>query len=281
MFIIANFLPMYSYWEDYAGYYYYISVFQFLGMSLGFGYLGFLFILISIVVLFRFSVSRVVLYRGLGMSFLGGVSIIGLIAFNTRLSVGGILLLISWIGFLITFIVLASTRQSLIMTTEDLVREYIKRAATVSEGISIQKIARYIKISKRYIPKLREFIQEMIYSKEIFGNLKGNSLQFANQTIDRTSSQIREKPGVIEVDYKKRLFGMIRIRKEIDLEEASQFLNIPPKQIESLLYDLAGDKIIQGTFQGNKFLIESDVDNFLNALDYSFDKWENDKREKV
>jgi hypothetical protein len=99
--------------------------------------------------------------------------------------------------------------------------------------------------------------------------------------IDQTSSRISEKPAVIEVDYKKRLFGMIRLRKEINMDEASQFLNISPKQIESLLYDLAGDKIIQGTFQENKFLIESDVDNFLNALDYSFDKWETDKREKI
>lgn len=98
---------------------------------------------------------------------------------------------------------------------------------------------------------------------------------------DRTSSIISEKPAAIEVDYKKRLFGMIRLRKEINLEEASQFLNIPPKQIESLLYDLAGEKIIQGKFQGNRFLIESDMDNFLNALDNSFNKWETDEREKV
>lgn len=215
---------------------------------------------------------------------MGGVTIFGLwlIFFEGYvIFIGGILLLISWSWFLITFIVLASTRKSLIEATENETREYIKKAAPIYQSISINTIVRHIRISKNYIPKLKEIIEEMIYSKEILGNLKGNSLQFAKQVGDRTSSIISEKPAVIEVDYKKRLFGMIRLRKEINLEEASQFLNIPPKEIESLLYDLAGEKIIQGKFQGNRFLIESDMDNFLNALDYSFDKWETDKGEKV
>lgn len=262
----------------------YVFVAQFLTDYTYFiGYLGFLFILISIIVIFRFSISRVLLYRGLGISFLGGVTIYGLVLgfgyFTT--SSGGILLLISWSWFLITFIDLASTRQSLIITTENDTREYIKKAANVSQSISINRIVRYNRISKHYTPKLIEFIEEMIYNEEILGHLKENSLHFTKQMDDRISSRIREKPADIEVDYKKRLFGMIRLRKEINLEEASQFLNIPPKQIESLLYDLAGEKIIQGKFQGNRFLIESNMDNFLNALDNSFNKWETDEREKV
>ncbi len=279
MFIFSNSLTLYSYYVGGAEYNYMIY-FYFPGETFGFGYLGFLFILISIIIIFRFSVSRVLLYRGLGMSILGGVTIYGLIKIDIVYH-GRYLLLIYLIWFLITFIVLASTRRSLIEATENETREYIKKAARINQSISINKIVRYIRISKNYTPKLKEFIEEMISNKEILGNLKGNSLHFTQQMDDRTSSRISEKPADIEVDYKKRLFGMIRLRKEINLEEASQFLNIPPKQIESLLYDLAGEKIIQGKFQGNRFLIESDMDNFLKALDYSFNKWETDEREKV
>lgn len=73
---------------------------------------------------------------------------------------------------------------------------------------------------------------------------------------------------------KKRLYGMIKLRKEIDLEKAAEFFTIDAKQIEALLYDLAGDDIIQGRFEGNKFIIESNVDDFLSVLDKSFDAWE-------
>ena len=68
---------------------------------------------------------------------------------------------------------------------------------------------------------------------------------------------------------------MIKLRREIDLDKAAEYFNILPKQIETLLYDLAGENIIQGRFEGDKFIIESDVDNFLNVLDKSLDKWEN------
>lgn len=86
-----------------------------------------------------------------------------------------------------------------------------------------------------------------------------------------------EKPKM-DSETKNKLFGMIKLRKEVDLDKASEFFNIPAKQIESLLYELAGEDRIQGKFQGNKFLIESDVNNFLDVMDDSFKKWETDQR---
>lgn len=83
------------------------------------------------------------------------------------------------------------------------------------------------------------------------------------------------------VDQKKRLFGMIKLRKEIDLNEAGKFLKTTPSEIEALLYDLAGENVIQGKFEQNKFVIESDIDNFLKVLDDSFSKWSQKKETKT
>ena len=90
----------------------------------------------------------------------------------------------------------------------------------------------------------------------------------------------KEEVVKMDEDQKKKLYGMIKLRKEIDLEKASEFFNVPSKTIESLLYELAGEDRIQGKFDGNKFIIESDVNNFLDLLDDSFTKWDVDSQKK-
>ena len=47
-----------------------------------------------------------------------------------------------------------------------------------------------------------------------------------------------------------------------------------PKELETFLYDLAGEKKIQGRFIGKKFIVESDVDKFVEFLDESYNDWE-------
>ena len=83
-----------------------------------------------------------------------------------------------------------------------------------------------------------------------------------------------------DFDYKNRLYGMIRVRKEIDIDKAAEFLHVSPKIIETYIYDLAGKEAIQGSFHGKVFRIESDVDNFISALDTSFHQWEESKVKK-
>ncbi len=102
------------------------------------------------------------------------------------------------------------------------------------------------------------------------------------RTKKKKASMKKPKVNIEEpaIDQKKRLYGMIKLRREIDLEEATEFLKISRRDLEGLLYDLAGDNIIQGKFEKDKFLIESDVDNFLNVLDNSFQQWSDNRSKK-
>ena len=52
------------------------------------------------------------------------------------------------------------------------------------------------------------------------------------------------------------------------------FLWIAKTDIEAHIYDLVGEGKIEGEFQGNEFIIKSDVDGFVNALDDAFVDWD-------
>jgi len=51
-------------------------------------------------------------------------------------------------------------------------------------------------------------------------------------------------------------------------------LKIPKSEIKDLIYDLVGEGKLEGEFQDDVFLISSDIDDFLSALDNSFQEWE-------
>ncbi len=67
---------------------------------------------------------------------------------------------------------------------------------------------------------------------------------------------------------------MIKVRKKINLQDAAQALQTTPQEIEYLIYDIVGDGGIEGEFEGQDFVIKSDVETFINALDGSFKEWE-------
>jgi len=77
----------------------------------------------------------------------------------------------------------------------------------------------------------------------------------------------------ITFDQKTRLFGMIKVEKRIKLTEANQYLGMNKNDIKGLIYDLVGEGKIDGEFQGEDFIISSDVNDFIEALDASFEDW--------
>jgi len=78
------------------------------------------------------------------------------------------------------------------------------------------------------------------------------------------------------VNLKTRLFGMIKVEKQLNLETVQNMLKIPKSEIKDLIYDLVGEGKLEGEFQDEIFLISSDIDEFLSALDSSFQEWEQD-----
>lgn len=82
------------------------------------------------------------------------------------------------------------------------------------------------------------------------------------------------------VNFKTRLFGMIKVEKQINLETVQNMLKIPKSEVKDLIYDLVGEGKLEGEFQDDIFLISSDIDDFLSALDSSFQEWEQDVQSK-
>ena len=81
-------------------------------------------------------------------------------------------------------------------------------------------------------------------------------------------------------DSKKRLFGMIKLKKTLDLKETSEKLGLPQGEIENLLFDLAGENKISGDFKEGVFHITSDVDEFIGQLDDIFSEWSDNEKTK-
>ena len=67
---------------------------------------------------------------------------------------------------------------------------------------------------------------------------------------------------------------MIKVEKRINLEKAQEYLGVPERETKGFIYDLFGQGKLEGVFQGNEFIISSNVDDFIKALDYSFMEWE-------
>jgi hypothetical protein len=86
--------------------------------------------------------------------------------------------------------------------------------------------------------------------------------------------QIMLKRTSGDVNLKTRLFGMIKVEKQINLEAVQDMLKIPKSEIKDLIYDLVGEGKLEGEFQDEIFLISSDIDDFLAALDSSFQEWD-------
>ena len=84
----------------------------------------------------------------------------------------------------------------------------------------------------------------------------------------------------LTTDSKNRLFGMIRLKKTLNLKETSEKLGLPEGEIENLLFDLAGEKKISGDFKDGFYRITSDVDEFIGQLDGIFSEWSDNEKTK-
>jgi len=114
------------------------------------------------------------------------------------------------------------------------------------------------------------------------------NLEKQNNIMQRAKEEEKMKQHSIgtsfTADSKRRLFGMIKLKKTLDLKETSEKLGLPQGEIENLLFDLAGENKISGDFKEGIFHITSDVDEFIGQLDDIFSEWtenENTKHMKI
>ena len=87
----------------------------------------------------------------------------------------------------------------------------------------------------------------------------------------------KEEVKVITSKAKKRLLGMIKGEQQVNLDYASQIINMDQDTIRGLIYDLIAEDKVEGTFQENIFIISSDVNEFIDNLLNKFNEWEKDE----
>jgi hypothetical protein len=97
--------------------------------------------------------------------------------------------------------------------------------------------------------------------------------------IRRYLSHKRKKIKEMKLYSKDRLANLIQRTNQLNLNFAKMILRIPKKKIKTLIYDLAGEGKILGEFQGDTFIIFSDIDKFIEILNSAFESW--GKKEKV
>ena len=72
---------------------------------------------------------------------------------------------------------------------------------------------------------------------------------------------------------KNQLYGMIKLDKMINLHDASNLFKSPVQDVKRLIYELVGEGKLEGSFDEDLFIIESDVNDFLLELDSQFKNW--------
>ncbi|MFX1501626.1 MAG: hypothetical protein ACFFDH_11740 [Promethearchaeota archaeon] len=230
---------------------------------------------LPLIMISMFFLYKLKIYKSIGFGFSGWIPLVfNLYYFRDFVYlIGFYFFIIILIGFFLlncSLITLKKDIKPMIIFEKNEVRDYIIKLSSIYSEIAMRQILKNLHLKRRYLNDLKNLIEEMIYNKEIEGELNRDILVLKKAT---EKEIITERSEINNVN-KKKLFGMIRLRKEINLDEAAEFLNLKPKEIESLLYELAGENTIQGIFQGSKFIIESDIDQFIDVLDRSFIQWE-------
>ncbi len=86
--------------------------------------------------------------------------------------------------------------------------------------------------------------------------------------------------------YKKRkeefkiIEGMLKLEKKINLEVASNVIGCSIEELKNLIYNLAEGNKVSGEFKGDVFMVESEIDVFVELLDKEFSKWEKIEKDK-
>jgi len=311
LFITSFFLPLTSgYVYDFVGLAYYLI------RGMGLPFLAFFLLFWSIFFTYQLKPGRALILKGVSWVVLLSLIIYMLFGFNIKyfsnssLNVGDLFLIIGVIILTLSIILEGIWRNQLLIQKYNEVRKYIKGLSENHDQVHLFEIAINQSLDERYIPRIKQEIESMIDSNKIYAELKQDNIVFKKGELigskpskipkQKPKEEIESKKDEIppkdvkperdkkpkkvraidrDIDYRKNLYGMIRVEKEIELEEAAEFLNLSEKKLKAYIYDLAGENKIQGSFtKEGKFIIESGVDNFLDALDSQFNKWEYEEK---
>ncbi len=78
-----------------------------------------------------------------------------------------------------------------------------------------------------------------------------------------------------------KLLGMVQAEERFSLSEAKRYIDLSEIEIKGIIYELVGKKKISGHFKGNEFIIDSNIDNFIENLDDAFKDWNKKERDNI
>lgn len=105
--------------------------------------------------------------------------------------------------------------------------------------------------------KLFNFIKDYKTNVNLFDK---EALQ-VKKAIYKTVSHGKKNPNQLN-----KVIGMIRLRKSVNIERASQLLEIPKEEFEEIIFGLVGEEKVVGQLEGDNFIITSDIECFIDNL---------------
>ncbi len=122
------------------------------------------------------------------------------------------------------------------------------------------------------VKKVKKTIYKMQSAGKIEGKLDEGQGVFilAGQAVPANVDKTAEAEAIT----KTRLFGMIKAFKKIDLAEAARTFQKSKDAVRNMLFEILGENKVNGHLDGDTFIIESDVNEFIEALDTSFATWD-------
>ena len=89
---------------------------------------------------------------------------------------------------------------------------------------------------------------------------------------------IKEEESEENIHPLKVLGWMIRSSKKINLSEAVKIIKgITIQDLQGLIYELVTDGKVDGIFEGENFIIQSEIDEFIDAFDEIYETWNSRK----
>ncbi|MFW9996638.1 MAG: hypothetical protein ACFFD4_31635 [Candidatus Odinarchaeota archaeon] len=122
----------------------------------------------------------------------------------------------------------------------------------------------------------RKAVNALIAEGELIGKISNNVFVPAGDISKEVQTKLSERQI-------NRFKGMLKIRRQVTIDEMAQLFNSPEHEIELMLYEIVGAGKVNLMIKEGIVCIpeEQDVDSTINDLDAAFAQWEMNVEKKV
>ncbi len=137
------------------------------------------------------------------------------------------------------------------------------------ELVPITKIMDDFCFEPKRVRKAQIQLMKVLHAKVIPGDYNEKSKVY----FPKERSAAQKALQKMAIDQKKRLFGILKTMGQIHFREDQKFIGLTQEEIVGMVKDLQEKGIVEGTFEGDTFVLKSDVNDFITKLEKSFSEW--------